>query len=231
MSLVIITTIAVKVNIVTPFQLYFNVDAIMYRGQVWRFVTTFLYFGELGVDLALHVYLLSRYARMLEEGSFRGRTADYVWFYIFGAIYMLAVAPFFQVMFLGQSLDMMIMYVWGRRNSQSHMRLFGILPFRAPYLPWVFLGISSLLGSRSMSSFLVDLLGIFAGHTYWFFEDVYPLSNNGRRPLKAPWLVRRLVDGPEESAEGETEYEEPQEGAPGGFDWGNNNAEEVQARG
>lgn len=167
---------------------------------------------------------------MLEEGSFRGRTADYVWFYIFGALCMLMVAPFFQAMFLGQALDMMIMYVWGRRNSQSHMRLFGILPFRAPYLPWVFLGISSLLGGRSVTSFLVDLLGVFAGHSYWFFEDVYPLTNKGRRPLKAPWIVRRIVNGPDPADE--ADYEEPAEGAPGGFEWGNNQNRlgEVQAR-
>ena len=40
----------------------------------------------------------------------------------------------------------------------------------APYLPWALLMFSLLLGSSPV----VDLLGMAAGHTYYFFEDVYP---------------------------------------------------------
>ena len=43
--------------------------------------------------------------------------------------------------------------------------LLGLLAFSAPYLPWVLLGFSTLLG-HDVSS---DLLGIAVGHVYYFF--------------------------------------------------------------
>ena len=41
------------------------------------------------------------------------------------------------------------------------------------------------------SSPLVDLLGMVAGHAYYFLEDVYPRMT-GRRLLKTPAIVRAL---------------------------------------
>lgn len=41
------------------------------------------------------------------------------------------------------------------------------------------------------SSPLVDLLGMVAGHAYYFLEDVYPRMT-GRRPLKTPAIIRAL---------------------------------------
>ena len=41
------------------------------------------------------------------------------------------------------------------------------------------------------SSPLVDLLGMVAGHAYYFLEDVYPRMT-GRRLLRTPAVVRAL---------------------------------------
>lgn len=41
------------------------------------------------------------------------------------------------------------------------------------------------------SSPLMDLLGMVAGHAYYFLEDVYPRMT-GRRLLKTPAIVRAL---------------------------------------
>ena len=40
--------------------------------------TTFLFFGLLSLDFLFHMYFLVRYCRLLEEGEFRGRTADFL---------------------------------------------------------------------------------------------------------------------------------------------------------
>jgi Derlin-2/3 len=42
-----------------------------------------------------------------------------------------------------------------------------------------------------LGSPLVDLLGMVAGHAYYFLEDVYPRMT-GRRLLKTPAVVRAL---------------------------------------
>lgn len=57
--------------------------------------------------------------------------------------------------FLGQALTAMLVYVWSRRSPGVRVSFFGLLTFRAPFLPWALMGFSVLLGS----SILVDLLG------------------------------------------------------------------------
>lgn len=55
-----------------------------------------------------------RYSRLLEEGDFRGRTGDFVWFLLFCAALMVGAAPFMNLNFLGRPLAFMMVYVWGR---------------------------------------------------------------------------------------------------------------------
>jgi Derlin-2/3 len=105
-----------------------------------------------------------------------------------GAALMLAIAPLSGVLILGHSLTSMVLYVWARRNQHVRMSLFHLFNFNAPYFPWVMLGLSVLLGSSPMR----DLLGIGAGHIYFYFEDVLPRITGGRRYLRAPRLVKRL---------------------------------------
>ena len=59
------------------------------------------------------------------------------------------------MVFLGQAFTIMLVYVWSRRNPYIRMNFFGLLNFQAPYLPWVLLGFSLMLGN----SVVVDLMG------------------------------------------------------------------------
>ncbi|KAF3851497.1 hypothetical protein F7725_013269 [Dissostichus mawsoni] len=90
---------------------------------------------------------------MLEEGCFRGRTADFVFMFLFGGILF---GLFANVFFLGQAFIIMLVYVWSKRHPLIRMNFFGLLNFQAPFLPWVLMGFSLLLGN----SIVVDLLGI-----------------------------------------------------------------------
>ena len=96
-------------------------------------------------------------------------------------------------MFFGSSLTFMLVYLWGKRNPAMQISLLGLLAFNAPYLPWVLLGFSLLLG-HDVSS---DLLGIAVGHLYYFLEDVFPALAAARgwslkRPLATPYLLHVL---------------------------------------
>jgi len=93
---------------------------------------------------------------MLEEGSFRGRTADFVFMFLFGGLLMTIMALFVNIVFLGQAFTIMLVYIWSRRNTYVRMNFFGLMNFQAPYLPWVLLGFSLLLGN----SIIVDLMGM-----------------------------------------------------------------------
>jgi hypothetical protein len=57
--------------------------------QLWRLITTFLFFGTIGFNFFFNMIFTYRYCRMLEEGSFRGRTADFVVMFLFGGALMI----------------------------------------------------------------------------------------------------------------------------------------------
>lgn len=210
----VLTTVAVQLELVTPFQLYFNPDLILRSYQVWRLVTNFMFFGTIGFNFLFNMIFTYRYCRMLEEGSFRGRTADFVFMFLFGGALMTFVALFVSLVFLGQAFTIMLVYIWSRRNPYVRMNFFGLFSFQAPYLPWVLLGFSLLLGN----SVIVDLMGIAIGHIYFFLEDVFPQQPGGFKLLRTPKLLKWLCDAvPEDPS-----YQVPPEERPGGFDWGGN---------
>ena len=141
--------------------------------------------------------------RMLEEGSFRGRPADFLLMLLFGGSLMCAASPFTNIPpFLGSSLAFMMVYVWGRRNEYVRMSFLGLFQFRAPFLPWVLLCFSVMLGNSPT----IDLMGIVVGHIYYFLEDVYPYSpaGRGRHPLTTPRLLKLLVGQRDRQAPEET---------------------------
>ncbi|XP_018973795.2 derlin-3 [Cyprinus carpio] len=190
----VLTTAAVQLEFITPFQLYFNPDLILKKYQVWRLITNFLFFGPLGFSFLFNMIFLYRYCRMLEEGSFRGRTADFVYMFLFGGVLMTLFGLFANLFFLGQAFTIMLVYVWSRRNPYVRMNFFGLLNFQAPFLPWVLMGFSLLLGN----SIVIDLLGIGVGHIYYFLEDVFPNQPGGRKLLATPGIFRVLFDMPQE---------------------------------
>ncbi|XP_032165412.1 derlin-3 isoform X8 [Mustela erminea] len=153
---------------------------------VWRLVTNFLFFGPLGFSFFFNMLFVFRYCRMLEEGSFRGRTADFVFMFLFGGVLMTLLGLLGSLFFLGQALTVMLVYVWSRRNPQVRVNFFGLLTFQAPFLPWALMGFSLLLGN----SILVDLLGIAVGHIYYFLEDIFPNQPGGKRLLLTPSFLQ-----------------------------------------
>ena len=173
-------------QVITPFNVYFN-RKLIFEGEVWRLATNFFYFGTLGLDFVFHMFFLLRYSKSLEEGSFRGRSADFLWMLMVGGLLLSSIALFVNIQFLGSALAFMMVYVWGRRHQYVNLSFLGIFNFTAPYLPWVLLAFSLVLGNSPV----VDLMGIAAGHVYYFLEDVYPRMTN-RRPLKTPSFIKAL---------------------------------------
>ena len=47
------------------------------------------------------MFFLARYCRLLEEGTFRGRSADFFYMLLFGSTLLSCVAPFINIQFLG----------------------------------------------------------------------------------------------------------------------------------
>ncbi|EYC32044.1 hypothetical protein Y032_0003g1369 [Ancylostoma ceylanicum] len=80
----VLTTLAVQLDFITPFHLYFNWELIVKRYQFWRLLTSFCFFGSFGFSFMFNMIFTYRYCMMLEEGSFRGRRADFVYMFLLG---------------------------------------------------------------------------------------------------------------------------------------------------
>ncbi|KAJ1961714.1 hypothetical protein IWQ62_003771 [Dispira parvispora] len=185
-------TLAVHIGSVHELQLYYDFDLTFRRGQYWRLLTTFLYAGTFSLQWVFHTYFLIHYLRSLEEGSFRNRTADFLWFLLLSAVALLFCSPFVTMPFLASPLSLVIIYVWSRRNPHLMMNFLGLFTFRAPYLPLVMLG----LGYLSHNYFpLASVAGVVIGHAYYFLEDIWPQhpASHQRRWLQTPAPFERLV--------------------------------------
>lgn len=101
---------------------------------------------------------------------------------------MSMLAYFVNLLFLGHAFTIMLVYIWSRRNPTIRMNFFGLMNFQAPYLPWVLLAFTILLGSSSV----VDIIGIIVGHFYYFFEDVFPNEPHGFRVLETPRFIKTI---------------------------------------
>uniref|UniRef100_A0A6N2KX84 Derlin n=1 Tax=Salix viminalis TaxID=40686 RepID=A0A6N2KX84_SALVM len=208
----VVTTIGCSLDIISPSNLYLNPRLVMKNYEFWRLVTNFLYFRKMGgfsseyndvyhignLDFMFHMFFLARYCKLLEENSFRGRTADFFYMLLFGATVLTSIVivggnipylseSFAKIIFLSNSLTFMMVYVWSKQNPFIHMSFLGLFTFTAAYLPWVLLGFSVLVGASAW----VDLLGMIAGHAYYFLEDVYPRMT-GRRPLRTPGFIKSM---------------------------------------
>lgn len=53
-----LTTAACAVDIISPLTLYFNYELVVQKGQLWRLITPYLFFGVFSVDFLFHMYFL-----------------------------------------------------------------------------------------------------------------------------------------------------------------------------
>ncbi|KZV91734.1 Der1-like protein [Exidia glandulosa HHB12029] len=192
--LAVATSIGVQCQLVTPLQLYFSVQAAVQKAELWRGITTFLYFGPLGIDFVFHMFFFMRYSRMLEESSFANKKADYLWLLILSAIILLGLSPMFNLPFLSSPLAFVPIYFWSRRHPSTQISLFGLITITAPYLPIALVGFSWILNG-SWRAAASDLVGCAVGHLWWFLWDVWGREMVGGPGFwsQAPEPIRRLV--------------------------------------
>ncbi|XP_052731479.1 derlin-1 isoform X3 [Vigna angularis] len=134
--------------------------------------------------------MILRYGVQLEKGPFDRRTADFLWMMIFGsfALLVLSAIPLLWSPFLAVPLVFMLLYVWSREFPNAQINIYGLVALKAFYLPWAMLALDVIFGSP----LIPDLLGIVAGHLYYFLTVLHPLAG-GKNILKTPMWVRKLV--------------------------------------
>ncbi|KAH3666745.1 hypothetical protein OGAPHI_003194 [Ogataea philodendri] len=166
---------------VTERDLVYTFEDVFVRGQVWRLLTSILYFGPFTWDSILGLYMTVRYSQNLEQSFYQ--TRHYIWCLAFLStgliIFSTLVHPLYKI---GTYLVDTLLYIYSRRNPTQALQLMGLYRFDSLYLPQVFFCLA-VLGSQSQSmgirlmqsSSIVELIiGYLWGHVYLFLVDVWP---------------------------------------------------------
>lgn len=185
-SAVMATTLLVYLNVLSPNQLTYS-RYYLPRLQIHRGLTTFLYFGQINLEVALHILFLFRYSAMLEESC--ARTSDYFFMLlvIMGMLFLLS--NIYYIPLLGPSLSCTITYIWTRRHPQTIVQIMGFVSFYAFYLPFI-MPLFTLIFEGKVS--MDEIVGIIVGHVIYFLRDVYP--HIGSAFLRTPCWCHRLFN-------------------------------------
>lgn len=108
--------------------------------QIWRLATTFLFFGTIGFNFLFNMIFTYRYCRMLEEGSFRGRTADFFFMFVFGGALMLVSFYIYLKMCCWLSIKRDILFLRPSNYFRGIFLLHNLFQLVAPFLSLPFLG-------------------------------------------------------------------------------------------
>lgn len=157
--------------------------------QFYRLFTSFLYFGNLSVEVALHILFFFRYSSMLEESC--SKTSDY--FYLLCIIFLVLslLSSIYYIPLLGPALSSTITYIWTRRNPQAVVQIMGFISFYAFYLPFLVPMFTLILEGKIS---IDELIGLLVGHLVFFLKDVYPSLGSDilATPCWCHWLFNEL---------------------------------------
>ncbi|XVF11238.1 hypothetical protein REPUB_Repub08aG0009200 [Reevesia pubescens] len=184
------TTSALYLGLYDPWNIALSYQHVFKRFQVWRLITNFFFLGPFSPFFAVRLITIARYGVLLEKGPFDKRTADYVWMLIFGALSLLVMSaiPFLWTPFMAGSLVFMIVYVWSREFPNAQISIYGLVTLKGFYLPWALLALDLIVGAPLME----DIIGMVAGHLYYFLTVLHPLAG-GKYVFKTPLWVHKLV--------------------------------------
>lgn len=185
-----LVTVACTLGLLHPGQIAYIPYLAFWNLQVWRLITSFFFLGKFSINFGIRLLMVARYGVQLESGSFQRRTADFLWMMLFGALTLLvlSIIPYLWSPFLGISLVFMLLYLWSREYPNATINIYGLVNLKAFYFPWAMLCLDVIFGSPIVP----DLLGIIAGHLYYFLTVLHPLAG-GKNILKTPIFIHKIV--------------------------------------
>ena len=147
----------------------FDPQSVTDKFQFWRLVTP-AFLTRLGFGFIIHLIIIFRFSKEMEEEYFGGSTKDYLFYicFILGLLNIISVFYFP----MHSSFINCILYTACRANPNSIVTLLFGLSVRRMYLPWVLLLINVLMGQ----SLIPELVSILVAHCYYFCRHVIPVN-------------------------------------------------------
>eukprot|EP00727_Mastigamoeba_balamuthi_P006762 m51a1_g2706 hypothetical protein (243) ;mRNA; r:815016-816014 len=197
LAAMVVVSLSLRFGIVSARYLIYIPSLIFIKMEMWRLVTPFLTY-KLDFGALIQWFMFLRHAGQLESVEFVGRTADFIWMFILSSVVILIGGALVGALLLGSALTMVAIYVWARAFPDTEVTFMFGLRFKSIYLPWVLVAFNFVLGGSPV----MELIGILAGHLYFFFWRIAPITAYSwlGAVVRAPLWLRALV--PEERAAG-----------------------------
>jgi Derlin-2/3 len=165
---------------------------ILCRYQLWRVLTSGLFLGGFSFGFVMQLYFFTNFGSKLESDQrFNQTPGEYVYFLIiisfFASLASLLVAWPHGYAFTGPSVIFAIIYYWSRCEPESRLSIWGF-EVKGYQLPFALLFMTLLMGGDVWR----DIVGIAAGHLYFFLKDVLPVSHKINL-LRTPAFLQKLV--------------------------------------
>jgi Derlin-2/3 len=147
----------------------------------------------------MQLYFFSNFGSKLESHQrFSQGPGDYIYFLVIisalVSLMSLLVAWPRGYPLTGPSIIFAIIYYWSRCEPEARLSIWGF-QVKGYQLPFALIFITLLMGGDIWK----DLVGLAAGHIYYFMRDIIPLTYNVN-VLKTPFFIHkltaRLVSGP-----------------------------------
>jgi len=178
-------------KIVNGISLLINFQLIIIHYNYWRIFSHLFYFGETGVKSIFYIFFFSRYSKALESFSFQGRGFEYLYLLLTGNSLLLLMKLFVrEATFLGSGLTFMVVYIWGKKNAQQQINLVNLIHIKGSSLPLILMTSSWLLRQKTLKS---DIMGVIAGHLYFYLEEIYPRLNGGQKILSNEKTLKNFL--------------------------------------
>lgn len=171
-----------------------NLVYVMVPSEIWnpKFLLSFCFLGKLSVGLFFELYFFSLTTGRLEMSYKPNRYPEFFIMILFlGLVCFLLeiVVSWGGYALLSKSFVMSLTYVYCKRNPHEKMMLMYFITCKAAYLPFALVGLEILQGGSIWSS----LIGIAAGHLYFYLKDILPVSHR-KDFLRTPLWALRFVN-------------------------------------
>jgi len=175
-----------RLGIVNLSNFVLSTDLVWNNFHIWRPLTA-LFVAEPSFNYLMLIYFLYQYCRRLEENDYQGKPADMAYMLMILFSTTIAVGCLMNLAVLFKIPIIAVIYVWCNLNKDVIVPFYFGLKVPAQYLPWVLCLFSMVVGGSGM----IELLGIFVGHVYYFFKFRYAQDFGGPDLLRTPmWLQR-----------------------------------------
>lgn len=149
--------------------------------QIWRPFTSAIFLGKADMSMASNLYFLVKFGQEMERAD---GAAQQLTFILFETLILTLIGTLIGFPSFSRSVIAATIYCCSRRKPMDQMEVqFGV-KIQFWLLPYVN-ALVDMLQAQSPAALMPHIVGIFAGHIYYFFAHVVP-DMGGKRYIIPP---------------------------------------------